>query len=133
MRNFDDKSKHLNCENRRLEEKAEISKDPNDVCGCIIAWYSFSISKDKVDQVISVVLNMLAMKDSFSLVLVFFYLVWIWKLMTSSCVWTGFTKHKFFNMWWSKVLILKLGQLIVPYKKNFYGKINKFQTTVSDF
>ena len=56
---------------QETRRESRNSKDPNDVCGCIIAWYSFSISKDKVDQVISVVLNMLAMKDSFSLVLVF--------------------------------------------------------------
>ena len=79
----------MNCENRRLEEKREISKDPNDVCECIIALYSFSISKDKVDQVISVVISKLAMKDSFSLDLVF-CLFSLNMLMTSSCVWTGF-------------------------------------------
>ena len=53
-----------------VEQKVEILKNPKDVCECIIALYSFSISKEKIDQVISVVLNKLAKKDSFSLVLV---------------------------------------------------------------
>ena len=39
---------------------------PN-VCECIIALYSFSISKEKIDQVISVVLSKLTKKDSFRL------------------------------------------------------------------
>ena len=53
----------MDCENRRLELKVEILKDQNHVCECIIALYSFSVSKVKTDQVISVVLSKLAKKD----------------------------------------------------------------------
>ena len=38
-------------------------KDPNDVCECIISLNSFSISKEKIDQVISVVLSKLEKMD----------------------------------------------------------------------
>ena len=58
-------------ENRRLEQKRDILKNPNDACECTITLYSFSIGKGKIEQVISVVLSKLAKKDSFSLVLVF--------------------------------------------------------------
>ena len=58
-------------ENKRPEQKIEILKDPNDVCECIIALYSFSISKEKIGQVISVVLSKLTKKESFNLILVF--------------------------------------------------------------
>ena len=60
---FGKKIKNLNCENRRLGHIAEILKDPNDVSEYIINLYSFIISKDKIDQVISVVLSKLAKKD----------------------------------------------------------------------
>ena len=60
---FGKQIKNLNCENRRLGHIAEILKDPNDVSECIINLYSFIISKDKIDQVISVVLSKLAKKD----------------------------------------------------------------------
>ena len=49
---FGQQSKNLYCENRRLEHKIEILKDPNDNCKCKIALYSCSISKEKIDQVI---------------------------------------------------------------------------------
>ena len=54
-----------------VEQNVEISKDPNYVCEYIIVLYSFSISKEIIDQVISVILKKLAQKDSFSLVLAF--------------------------------------------------------------
>ena len=57
-----------------LEQKVEILRDRNDVCGCTIALYSLSLSIEKIDQVISVVLSKLAKKDRFSLVLVFYWL-----------------------------------------------------------
>ena len=60
---FGQQSKKLDHENRRLENKEGILRDPNDVFISIIALYSFSISKEKIDQVISVVLSKLAMKD----------------------------------------------------------------------
>ena len=41
-------SKNFDHENRRLEQKVEILKDPDDVCDCLIAFYSFSISKEKI-------------------------------------------------------------------------------------
>ena len=50
----------LDCENRRLEHKVGILKDSNDFCECIIALYTFSVSKD---QKISVVLSKLAKKN----------------------------------------------------------------------
>ena len=56
-------SKNLDCENRRLENKIETLKDPNDVCKCIIALSSFSINRVKIDQAISVVLCKLAKKN----------------------------------------------------------------------
>ena len=43
--------------------------------------------------------------------------------MTSSSPWTEFWKHKCFNIWRSKVLILILGQLIISYREDFHGKI----------
>ena len=53
----------MECENRRLDDKVETLKNPDNVCECITALYSCSISKEKIDQVISVVLNKLAKKD----------------------------------------------------------------------
>ena len=58
-------------ENRRLGQKVEILKDPYDVCECIISLYSFNISKEKIDQVISVVLSKLTKKDSLVLLIYF--------------------------------------------------------------
>ena len=58
-------------ENRRLEQKVKVLKDLNDVFEYVIALYSFSISKEKKDEVISMVLSKLAKRDSFSLVLLF--------------------------------------------------------------
>ena len=60
---FGQQSKNLNCESRRLEHKVETLKDPNDVCECIIALNSFSISKMKIDQVVSMVLSKLTKTD----------------------------------------------------------------------
>ena len=57
------KPKKLDHENRRLENKEEILNDLNNVFICIIALFSFSISKEKIDQVVSVVLSELAKKD----------------------------------------------------------------------
>ena len=48
---------------RRLEHKVEIFKNTNNVCGCITALNSFSMSREKIDQVISVVLSKLAKTD----------------------------------------------------------------------
>ena len=45
--------------------------DPNDAYEYIVASYSFSIRKEKINQIMSVVLRKLAKQDSFSLVLVF--------------------------------------------------------------
>ena len=53
----------LDRENRRLEHKVGILKDSNDFCECIIALYTFSVSKEKIDQIISVVLSKLAKKN----------------------------------------------------------------------
>ena len=64
---FGEQSKNLDRENRKLEQRVEILEDPN-VCVCIMALYYFSISKEKIDQVISVVLSKLTKKNSFSLV-----------------------------------------------------------------
>ena len=62
--NFLDKEvENLDRKNRRPENKVEILKDSNDVCECIIALFSFSISKEKTDQVTSEVLSKLAMED----------------------------------------------------------------------
>ena len=44
---FGQQCKNLDCENRRIEHKTEILKKPNNVSECIIALYSFSISKEK--------------------------------------------------------------------------------------
>ena len=52
----------MGCENRRLEHKVEIFKNPNDACECIIVLYSFSIDKEKIDQIVSMVLNKLENK-----------------------------------------------------------------------
>ena len=46
---FGQQSQNLDFENRRLEHKVEILKNPNNVCECIIALYSFSISKNRID------------------------------------------------------------------------------------
>ena len=53
-------------EKKLLEQKVEILRDRNDVCGCTIALYSLSLSIEKTDQVISVVLSKLAKKDKYS-------------------------------------------------------------------
>ena len=53
----------MDCENRRLEHKVEILKDPNNACECIIPLYSFSVSKEKTDYVISLVLSKKAKQD----------------------------------------------------------------------
>ena len=50
-------------ENRSLEHKVELLKDPNNVCECVIASNSFSISNEKILEVISGVLGKLAKKD----------------------------------------------------------------------
>ena len=55
-------SQNLDCENRRVEHKAEILKS-RDVSECINALYSFSISLEKKDQVNSVVLSRSLKKD----------------------------------------------------------------------
>ena len=47
-----------------------------------------------------------------------------WRFMTPSCEWNQFVKRRFFNIWWSKVLILIYGQVIVSCKKYFHRKIN---------
>ena len=46
---FGQKSQNLDCENKRIELKVEILRNPNNVCECIIALYSFSTSKEKID------------------------------------------------------------------------------------
>ena len=60
---YEEQSKNFDRENRRLEHRVELLKNPNDVCKCIIALYSFSIGKEKIDRIISVVLSKLAKKD----------------------------------------------------------------------
>ena len=50
-------------ENKRLEHKIEIFKDPNDACQSMIALYSLDISKEKLDQIISVILSKLLKED----------------------------------------------------------------------
>ena len=60
---FEQQIQNLDCENRRLENKIEIFNSLNSVCECITALYSFSISKEKIDQVFSMVLSKLAKKD----------------------------------------------------------------------
>ena len=50
-------------ENRRLEHKIEIFKDPNDACQSIIALYPLDISKEKLDQILSVILSKLPKED----------------------------------------------------------------------
>ena len=52
---------------QEVEHKAEILKDPDNICECIIALYSFSISKEKMHQVPSQILSKLAKKDIESL------------------------------------------------------------------
>ena len=42
---FGQQSKNLDCDNRRLEHKVEILKDPHGICECIFALCSFIISK----------------------------------------------------------------------------------------
>ena len=59
---FGQQCKYYDCENRKLEHKVEILKDPN-VCEFIIVLYSFSISKEKIDKVSPVILSKLAKKD----------------------------------------------------------------------
>ena len=55
-------SQNLDCQNRKVECKAEILKSP-DVSECINALYSFSISLEKKDQVNSMVLSRSVKKD----------------------------------------------------------------------
>ena len=56
--------KMFNFLKREVQESGQSSKrNPNNVCECIITLYSFSISKEKIDQAISVVLRKLAKKD----------------------------------------------------------------------
>ena len=50
-------------ENRRLEHKIEIFKDPNGACQSIIALYSLDISNEKLDQILSVILSKLPKED----------------------------------------------------------------------
>ena len=62
---FGQQSKNLDSKKRRLEHFAETLKDPNDVSECIITLlYLLNLSKEKIDQVISVVLRKLAKKDT---------------------------------------------------------------------
>ena len=61
---FGKQSKYFGHENRRLEHKVKILKDQNGVCECIIASYSISISQEKIDQVISVILSKLVKKNT---------------------------------------------------------------------
>ena len=42
-----------------VKTEAEILKDPNNICEWILALYSFNLSKEKMDQNISVVLSKL--------------------------------------------------------------------------
>ena len=60
---FGQQSQGVDSENRRLKYKVEILKYPKNVCEFIIALYSFSISKEEIAQIISVVLSKLAKKD----------------------------------------------------------------------
>ena len=56
--------KMFNFSKREVQQFGQSSKkNPNNVCECIITLYSFSISKEKIDQAISVVLRKLAKKD----------------------------------------------------------------------
>ena len=48
---FGQQRKNLDRRNKSLEYKVEKLKDLNNVCECIIALYSFRISKEKMDQV----------------------------------------------------------------------------------
>ena len=52
----------MDCQNRKVERKAEILKS-QDVSECIIALNSFSISLEKKDQVNSMVLSRSVEKD----------------------------------------------------------------------
>ena len=56
-------SKNLDRENKRLEHKIEIFKDPNDACQSMIALYPLDISKEKLDQIFSVILSKLPKED----------------------------------------------------------------------
>ena len=51
------------CESRRPENKGEILENSNDAFECMITLYSFSTSKEQIDQVVSVILCKLAKKD----------------------------------------------------------------------
>ena len=62
VQEFRQQSKNLDRENRKLEHKVEILKDPN-VCECIIGLCSLSIRREKINQAILVVLIKLAKKD----------------------------------------------------------------------
>ena len=46
-----------------VKTEAEILKDTNNICEWILALYSFNVSKEKMDQNISVVLSKLARKE----------------------------------------------------------------------
>ena len=48
---------------QRLEHKVEILTNPNNACECVTALDSFSLSKEKIDRVISMVLSKLLKKD----------------------------------------------------------------------
>ena len=60
---FGQKSKKFESWKQKTKHKAEILIDLNDVCECIIALYSFSISNEKIHQVMPVVLSKLSKKD----------------------------------------------------------------------
>ena len=47
----------------RLKHKVEIWKNANNVSECIVDLYSFSINKEKSEQVVSVVLTKLVKKN----------------------------------------------------------------------
>ena len=44
---FGQQNENLDCENRKVEHKVEILKDPNDVFECTASFYFPSISKEK--------------------------------------------------------------------------------------
>ena len=53
----------MDCEKRRLEHEQEVLKNPNNVSESVIALYSFSMSNEKMDQVIWKVLSKVTKKD----------------------------------------------------------------------
>ena len=54
---FGQQSRNLDCENRRLKLKIEILENRNNVYECKIVLYYFLVSKDNIDQAISVFLS----------------------------------------------------------------------------